>query len=372
MEMKTILGETTEYEKKVAVEKKKVKSWLKIISAFSNGTGGLLIFGIDDEDHIVGLDHVKEDSEFVSRKIKERLDPVPQVKMKIVNEEKKNLLLVEVPAGRDTPYYYTGDAVMVAYCRIGNESVVVNANDMKRLVLRGRNSSYDSLISEYDFDNYAFTKLRERFTVWTGNRFEEKLYESFGIKSGNKLTIAGALLADESPITYSRVFCTRWNGLDKSGGVMDARDSAEYSGSLISLLQEGVSFIKRNMKVMWKKTETSRIEMPDYIERSFFEILVNSLVHRDYLVNGSEVHIDIFDDRLTIYSPGGMPNGEFIQNSSIKDTPSIRRNPVLADIFHRLGYMERQGSGLNKIMEGYRHAVNYSLEKEPIFYSNNS
>ena len=77
-------------------------------------------------------------------------------------------------------------------------------------------------------------------------------------------------------------------------------DSAEYTGSLIILLNEGVSFVKRNMKTLWKKTPDSRIEMPDYCERSVFEALVNALIHRDYLINGSEVHMDMFDDRLVI------------------------------------------------------------------------
>ena len=68
-------------------------------------------------------------------------------------------------------------------------------------------------------------------------------------------------------------------------------------------------------------------------ERSFFESLVNALIHRDYLILGSEVHIDIFDDRLTIYSPGGMPDGTLIQDRDITTVSSTRRNPVLADIF---------------------------------------
>ena len=59
---------------------------------------------------------------------------------------------------------------------------------------------------------------------------------------------AGALLADESPIRCSRLFCTRWNGLNKSGGVVDALDDAEYSGSVISLIENGEAFIKRNCK----------------------------------------------------------------------------------------------------------------------------
>lgn len=116
-------------------------------------------------------------------------------------------------------------------------------------------------------------------------------------------------------------------------------------------------------------TPDSRIEMPDYCERSVFESIVNALVHRDYLINGSEVHIDIFDNRLVIYSPGGMPDGTNIQERNIDMIPSTRRNPVLADVFSRLGYMERQGSGLNKIKSAYENAINYTPEMKPEFYS---
>ncbi len=109
--------------------------------------------------------------------------------------------------------------------------------------------------------------------------------------------------------------------------------------------------------------------MPDYCERSVFEALVNALIHRDYLILGSEVHIDIYDDRLTIYSPGGMADGTRIQERDITNISSTRRNPVLADIFGRLGYMERQGSGFKKITEAYYAAHNYRAELEPKFYS---
>lgn len=151
--------------------------------------------------------------------------------------------------------------------------------------------------------------------------------------------------------------------------MIDALDSAEYSGSLIILLNEGVGFVKRNMKMRWKKTVNSRIEMPDYCERSVLETLVNALIHRDYLILGSKVHIDIYDDRLTIYSPSGMADGTRIQERDITNISSTRRNPVLADIFGRLGYMERQDSGFKKITEAYHAAHNYRAEPEPKFYS---
>ena len=193
----------------------------------------------------------------------------------------KDILTVKVMEGEETPYYYKGDGTMEAFVRIGNETVTANAAELKRLVLRGRNSSYDSLISSYNFKDYSFSKLRERYYEWNSNSMEEKNFESFGIVDGNgKLTNAGALLADNCPIRHSRLFCTRWNGLDKSGGRIDALDSAEFTGSLIILLNEGFSFVKRNMKTAWKKTANSRIELPDYCERSVFESIVNALIHR--------------------------------------------------------------------------------------------
>ena len=96
------------------------------------------------------------------------------------------------------------------------------------------------------------------------------------------------------------------------------------------------------------------------------EALINGLAHRDYLINGSEVHIDIYDDRMEIYSPGGMPDGSLIQERDPLTVPSTRRNPVLADVLNRLGYMERKGSGLEKIISGYEFQINYDESKKPI------
>ena len=109
--------------------------------------------------------------------------------------------------------------------------------------------------------------------------------------------------------------------------------------------------------------------MPEYVGRSYHEALVNALAHRDYLVNGSEVHLDIYDDRMEIYSPGGMPDGSMIQDRDPLTVPSTRRNPVLADIFNRLGYMERKGSGFGKIIGGYEFQINYDVSKRPSFRS---
>ena len=211
----------------------------------------------------------------------------------------------------------------------------------------------------------SFTKLRSVYFKQTRKSFEDTDYESFGIIDGKgNLTNAGVLIADDSPVRHSRVFCTRWNGLTKASGLMDALDDAEFSGSLITLLQEGLAFIARNTRKAWKKLPSSRLEMPDYPDRAYMEALVNALIHRNYLELGSEVHIDMFDDRLEIFSPGGMVDGSTLEGKNLREIPSMRRNPVLADIFSRLNYMERRGSGFKKILEAYS-----GYEKKPVFVS---
>lgn len=252
MDINKYIGETTEYDKKQEVERRKVKSWLKSVSAYANGTGGILLFGIADDDTLVGLKDAKDDVEFISQKIKERIDPVPQVVMKIEQEEDKDFLILHVYPGEDTPYYYIGDGVLETFVRIGNESVVADATEHKRLVLRGRNTSFDARPSDESIDNYAFTKLRSRYYAWNGVSFDNKLYRSFGlVDTKGILTNAGLLMADECPIRQSRVFCTRWNGKTKASGTIDALDSSEISGGLVTLLEETMAFIRRNMRTIW-------------------------------------------------------------------------------------------------------------------------
>ena len=77
--------------------------------------------------------------------------------------------------------------------------------------------------------------------------------------------------------------------------------------------------------------------------------MVNHFIHRDYTVMGSEVHLDIYDDRLAITSPGGMYSGQTVQDLPLEEISSDRRNPILADVMAQLDYMEKRGSGLTRI-----------------------
>lgn len=171
MKLEQLIGEATKYDKKVMLEVKKPKSWLKSVSAFANGVGGVLIFGIADDDSVVGINDVKKAMEVISEQIKVKMDPTPEVLLKEHLVDGKEIVTLEVYRGEETPYYYVGEGNYTAYVRIGNESVMATATDLKRLVLRGKNRTYDSLVTDYSFDDYSFSKLKaayykKRRKVW--------------------------------------------------------------------------------------------------------------------------------------------------------------------------------------------------------------
>ena len=110
--------------------------------------------------------------------------------------------------------------------------------------------------------------------------------------------------------------------------------------------------------------------MPEYDEIAIREAIVNAIIHRQYTNLGSEVTIDIYDDRIVITSPGPMASGVLINKELENNIPSIRRNPILADIFARMKFMDRRGSGFDKIINGTNrlfddnknHVVFYATE----------
>ena len=373
MNLKDYLGETNLYDKKEKLEINKPKSWLKSVSAFANGRGGKLIFGVKEDNTILGLSDYQEVSENISEIIKIKMDPNPEFDMEIKELDGKVILILSVFAGKNTPYFVVDGGTRTAYKRIGNQSVPASRIDLFNLSLKGEHISYDSLKSKKKLEDVSFKELRIEYKERTGKDFEEKDLKSFGlVDDENNLTIAGALFADNYQIYQSRVFCTRWNGLTKASGRIEALDDVEFEGNIIYLLKASLDFVKRNSKKMWKKGPVYRIEYPEYPERAVQEALVNALIHRDYSVVGSEVHVDIYDDRLEIYSPGGMYDGTFVQDLNPLNVSSTRRNPIIADVFARMDLMERRGSGLRKIIEAYEAEENYKKELKPEFKSTES
>ena len=373
MKMSDYIAEVTEYDFKLSLESEKPKSWLKSVSAFANGIGGCLFFGVRNDGTPEGLKDVQKAAEKISELIVGRISPLPEFKLDAFKEGEADILCLKVDAGRNTPYYYKADGITTAYIRAGNESVPAPEHVLNELILKGQNRTYDSSLTTHKKTDYSFTLMEATYLQRTDLKFEAKDYVSFGLTDKNGfLTVAGALLADQHIVYNSRVFCTRWNGLKKGSIFDDAIDDKEFEGNLIQLLNNSCDFIKNNSRVRFKKAERYRVDKPDYAERAVTEAVVNALIHRQYLHQGTEIHIDMYDDRVEITSPGGMFEGGAIQNKDIDEITSARRNPVIADLFHRMRYMERRGSGLHKIVAETEKLPGYTEELKPRFVSTDS
>lgn len=133
MDIKQLIGEATDYDKKVALETKKPKSWCKSISAFANCYGGKLVFGVANDDALVGLSDTEGDAEKISEIIKTHLNPIPKFKLSFEKDNDKTFVIVEVMKGQQTPYYYEGDGQLIAFMRIGNESVPATPLQLREL-----------------------------------------------------------------------------------------------------------------------------------------------------------------------------------------------------------------------------------------------
>mgnify|MGYP006342712091 FL=1 len=366
MELENLIAECTAYDFKLMLEEKKPKSWLKSVSAFANGLGGSLFFGVDDDGILKGLDNVQYVCETISSKIRDYMDPLPDVEMIPHRIDNLDILQLKINTGSYTPYYYVGDGQRIAFVRVGEESLPATAEQMLRLVLKGSNKTYDSLHTDYNAEDYAFTILANTFKTRTSQEWNKKYLLSFGLVTNTgTLTHAGALFADDCPLWQSRLYCTRWDGKTKG----DAINDAEFTGNVLMLLREAMNFVKSNTKKGWEKLPNGRKNKPEYAERAVLEAMVNHFIHRDYTVMGGEVHLDIYDDRLAVTSPGGMYNGMLIQNLDIADVSSERRNPILANVMAQLDYMEKRGSGLTRICNETQALDGYKDELKPVFKS---
>ena len=126
-------------------------------------------------------------------------------------------LQLKVNAGHYTPYYYVGDGQRIAFVRVGDESLPASAEQMVRLVLKGSNKTFDSLHTGYKAGDNSFSILANSFKQRTGQDWNKKYLLSFGlVTSEGHLTNAGALFADDCNLSQSRLYCTRWNGLENS------------------------------------------------------------------------------------------------------------------------------------------------------------
>lgn len=346
--LKKLIAECTDYDYKENLEVKKPRSWLKSVSAFANGVGGSLFFGVDNNGKIIGITDISLKSDKISELIKTRIDPIPLFLLVPHDINGKQILELQVQPGMSTPYYYHFDGVTVAYIRSGNESIEAPIHILNELILKGTGQTYDGVVTGYRFEDFAFSFLKSKYLKRTQLKLTDSDFVSFGLVKNDCLTRAGLLFADENNLLQSRIFCTRWNGTDKVSE-KEAIDDDEISGSIIKQLDAAFDFYKKNTKKPWHKEGEGTVNEPEYDDIAITEALVNAIIHRDYNIIGAEVCLNIYDDRIEITSPGMMFSGKKIPEVVDYTMESTRRNPIIADVFNRMNLMNRRGSGLSNI-----------------------
>ncbi len=345
------------------------EKYLEWICGYANAKGGTLYIGVEDgTKKPVGLKNPNKLMEDIPNSIRNTMGIVADVSLH--KKGGKDVIRIKVKPSQYPVNYHGG-----YFYRTGSVKMQLVGSALTQFIIEKQGVEWDlaTTSASYRLSEFSFAALKRRYEEVAGEKFIKQYFTSFGLVAGkNLLTNTGALLADECPLKHSRIFCTRWNGNDMTNGVMDASDDLEYSGGLLQLLKLGMEFIRLRSRKAWHKRSDDRIEFSEYPERAVEEALVNALIHRDYTFAGSEVHIDMFDDRLEITSPGGMVDGSRVQDLDIRHVASKRRNKCLADMFERLGYMERKGSGFKKILTSYENLSTNIGHRIPGFESDMS
>ncbi len=320
---------------------------------------GYIIFGIEDvSKEIVGINNVKKSYEEISNRIKTRIEPSITPIIDIMNIQNKNIILVKVNPGNHTPYYYVHKGSRISYIRKGDQDVEANGLELNELILRGKNIGWDEQVIDDKNENFSFDVLKTFFEQEKNYHITNNDLVSFGLIKNDKLTNAAVLFSDQNKNPSSFISCTRWNGLKK----ISAKDDIEYRGSILLQIEEALNFIKKHISTGWERNgELARTVIQEYDLAALREGIINAVAHRNYLNRGTQVEIGIYDDRIEIISFGGLDYGTSIEDV-INEPTSTRRNPLICDIFSRLGYMERRGSGIAKILDAYKNDV-----KKPIF-----
>ena len=296
-------------------------TFLKTVSAFSNYSGGMILFGIEDNGKVKGLSDVKQSCLDIENKINDSICPQPDYTLEIQPDQTIKLL---VKSGVQKPYLYKSKA----YKRNDTATVEVDILELSRLILEGKNIRYEELRckdQELSFET-LYCKLREHIQIHTFNQDTLKTLNLYDDDNG--YNNAAGLLADKN----------HFPGID----IMKF-------GEDISIIQKRVTFENMSLLQVYDKTiEVFR----DYYQYEAIEGSNRKKVEK----MESEIRVSMFDDRIEIVSPGGLP-AEITEDEYLAGKLSVLRNRILANVFYRLGFVEIFGTGITRIKQLYKDGL---------------
>ena len=317
-------------------------TFLKTVSAFSNYDGGTILFGVDDDGNIKGLPDVKQACLDIENKINDSITPQPDYTLEIQNNDQTIKLTVK--SGLQKPYLYKSKA----YKRNDTATIEVDTLEFSRLVLDGKNIRFEELPCK---DQELSFEILHR-----------KLKETVRIENFDKDTLKTLNLYDDV------------NGFNNAAGIL--ADKNHFPGIDIVKFGENISIIQKRstfenisvLEVYEKAIEVfrdyyqyeviqgaDRKKMEKIPEAAFREAIANALIHRVWDVD-SQIRVSMFDDRLEIVSPGGLPSG-ITEEEYLSGKLSVLRNRNLVNVFYRLGFVEIFGTGITRIKQLYAEGL---------------
>ena len=327
----------------------------RAICGFANSTGGALIVGVRADGMIKGISDpsaVAANIQNIARTCK----PPINVNISYFVREGKTLLLVDVPKS-DSGIHQFGSGF---YSRSGPMTQAMNREELEALFWKaGRFRFEEKSNAEFryprDFDAEAFRIFLLKSGV-SPPKNRANMLMNLGLvkKDGDKVVFnnAGVLFFAREPVRFIRhcpVDCLLFSGWDK----VNILDRKTLEGNLIENVDGAMAFLRKNLRLRYEIKTLQREEILELPEDALREALLNAVIHRDYSFEGSYVTVEIFRDRVEISNPGGLAPGLQPEDFGKK---TVRRNPLLAETFHRMGEIEKVGSGVGRMLAAVKAA----------------
>lgn len=312
--------------------------------AFANAEGGKVFLGINDRRKVVGIEPTNSLKSRI-QDIARNCDPSIEIKL----ETFKNILIAEVPESKNKPHK-CGDGF---FMRIGPNSQKMSRDEIIDLIIKeGRVFFDDRLNHEFDIrkdlNKTALKNFLKMAKVKTSLTYTDILL-NLGVaeKHGERIYLknGGALFFAKNPqrhMRHANMTCVAYK--DKEG--VEAVDRKDLSGNYLDVVAEAEKFVQWNIRTGFKIKGFRREELPEYPIEAVREGFVNALMHRDYFEKGANVLLKIFPHEIVIDNPGGLVKGMSPKDLGRK---SVSRNPLIADLFYRVGLAEKMGSGIKRM-----------------------
>jgi ATP-dependent DNA helicase RecG len=330
-----------------------IDSILKTITAFANNGGGELNIGIDDDGKEIGISIGKNTIENLSKKISQELSPPIRPQINILTKNKKTILNIKIFESKTKPHFFKG----IAYLRSGKSNLKMSPQDIESILTNRKREFFDSQLSNLDIesvDTEAFSKFKKLVLnnkrINVENHSITEILNKLNLAEKNKLKNAGAILFSkkiEYEFPYLEFKCAV-STTDKFS-TENLIDIQTFSFPFYILIDKIVEYIQKHIPKKIYLEGIVRKEDPIISLSAIREIVVNSLVHRDYSAP-SPNYLLITPNFLEISNPGALPP-EIDEEMLFKIHKSVLRNPLIAKISYYSGHVDEWGSGTLKIIE---------------------